>query len=251
MNDWKEKLGQAHKLIEDIKALQANEDAGAEEKAKIPQMLEDFNALKAEAGQLKEIQMSALELEQEMKAASAPQEPEVKEREPGDGKPPVPPTGYDIKKREVRGSDFKDGGEFLHASWLASTGQKRDPRLVYFRDEEKSGHEQKQMVESVGASGGFLVPTEYLAQLQAVGPEDAIVRPRATKIRMRRRAIDIPVLDQTGTTSGRPHWFGGMIFYWAEEASAKTITTASFRKVTLTAHKLIGLMCSPCAGQPA
>ncbi len=183
--------------------------------------------------------MSAAELEQEMKAANEP-EPEVEEREPGDGGPPVPPTGYNIKKREVRGSDFEDGGEFLYSSWLASTGAKRDPRLVYFRDEEKSGHETKQMVENVGASGGFLVPTEYLAQLQAVGPEDAIVRPRATKIRMRRRSIDIPVLDQTGTASGRPHWFGGMIFYWSEEASAKTITTATFRKVTLTAHKLIG-----------
>lgn len=236
--DWKEKLAEAHKLMEEIKAIQANEESGAEEKAKIPQMLTDFQTLKADAGQLREIQMSAAALEEEMQAANEP-EPEVKERGQ-DGGPPVPPTGYNIKERRVQGSDFDDGGEFLYTAWQAATGAKRDPRLVYFRDEEKGGHATKQMVESVGASGGFLVPTEYLAQLQAVTPQDAIVRPRATKIRMRRRAIDIPVLDQTGTTAGRPHWFGGMIFYWAEEASAKTITTAAFRKVTLTAHKLIG-----------
>jgi HK97 family phage major capsid protein len=239
VSNWKDKLGEAHQLMEDIKALQANEEATAEDKAKIPEMLKDANMLRAEAGQLKEIEMSALELEQEMRAVTEPDpEPEVEKHETKDGNGP---SEFNIKDRRIHGSDFKDGGEFLYASWLASIGRKRDPRLAYFREKDESpGHEKKQMVESVGASGGFLVPTEYLAQLQAVGPGDAIVRPRATKIRMRRRAIDIPVLNQTGTTAGIPHWYGGMIFYWAEEASEKTLTTASFKKVTLVAHKLIG-----------
>jgi HK97 family phage major capsid protein len=57
---------------------------------------------------------------------------------------------------------------------------------------------------------------------------------------MARRQINLPVLDQTGTTAGVPHWFGGMRFYWAEEASAKTETDANFRQVSLVAHKLIG-----------
>ena len=57
---------------------------------------------------------------------------------------------------------------------------------------------------------------------------------------MRRRAVDIPVLDQTVTTAGIPHWFGGMQFYWTEEASLKTETNAKFRKITLVAHKLTG-----------
>jgi HK97 family phage major capsid protein len=96
------------------------------------------------------------------------------------------------------------------------------------------------MVESVGAAGGFLVPTEFLAQLQGVMAEDSLCRSRSTIIRMRRRQIDIPVLDQTGTTAGIPHWFGGMQFYWTEEATAKTSTDAAFRKIALVAHKLIG-----------
>ena len=119
--DWKEKLAEAHKLMEEIKAIQANEESGAEEKAKIPQMLKDFQTLKTDAGQLREIQMSAKELEAEMQAANEP-EPEVKEREPNDGGPPVPPTGYDIKQRRVKGSDFDDGGEFLYTAWQAATG---------------------------------------------------------------------------------------------------------------------------------
>jgi HK97 family phage major capsid protein len=241
---YQEKLAEAKKLLEQVKALQADtksELSAEEKKDRIAEMLTDAKKLQAEAGQLKEIQMTAAELEAEMaKVAAAEQETkerEVREREAKDG---APPSGYDPRQRDIKGSDFTDGGEFLYHAWLASTGQKRDPRLLYFRDEGKAGHESKQMVESVGASGGFLVPTEYLAQLQAVGPEDGIVRPRSTVIRMRRRSIDVPVLDQTGTTAGHPHWFGGMIFYWSEEASAKTVTTASFRKVTLTAHKLIG-----------
>ena len=55
----------------------------------------------------------------------------------------------------------------------------------YFEAEYKG---RKDLVESVGASGGFLVPTEFYSQLMAVEGESGIVRPRATKIRMNRRA---------------------------------------------------------------
>jgi HK97 family phage major capsid protein len=236
MDNWRDKLGQAQKIMNDIKALQAREDATGEELAKIPEMLADAKDRQAQAGQLKEIEMTAAELEKEVKAAQV--KTEVVESEPGDDT--VPPGEFKSGERQIKGSDFRDGGEFLYYTWLAATGQRRDPRLVYFRDESPSGHATKQMVESVGASGGFLVPTDYLAQLQAVSPETAIVRPRATSIRLRRRSIDVPVLDQTGTTSGRPHWYGGMIFYWMDEAAEKTLSTATFRKVTLTAHKIIG-----------
>jgi HK97 family phage major capsid protein len=252
---YKEKLEAAQQLMAEIRAVEANEESTEEEKASISGMLDEFRKLKSEAGQLQEIEMSAAELEAEMvKAAAAGVAPEVSESgEPVGTKvasPPNPlvvdegtngtgPSQYTGGARKIVGSDYDDPGEFLHSVWQVASGMKRDERLVYFR-EDAEGHEEKQMVENVGASGGFLVPTEYLATLHSVSPEQAIVRPRATKIRMRRRQIDIPVLDQTSTTANVPHWFGGMLFYWAEEASAKTITTASFRKVSLTAHKIIG-----------
>ena len=100
--------------------------------------------------------------------------------------------------------------------------------------------EVKDLVENVGASGGFLVPTEFIAQLYAIMAEEGFVRSRATKIPMRRRQVNVPVLDQTGTTAGVPHWFGGMTFYWAEEAAEKTESDPSFRQISLVAHKLIG-----------
>ena len=71
--------------------------------------------------------------------------------------------------------------------------------------------------------------------------EEAIVRPFATIIRMARRQVALPVLDQTGTAAGQPHWFGGMQFFWCDEASAKTPDYPEFRRINLVAKKLIGL----------
>ena len=96
------------------------------------------------------------------------------------------------------------------------------------------------MVENVGASGGFLVPPEQSLEIMGQVGEKAIIRSRATLIRMRRRQYNRTVLDQTGTTAGQPHWFGGMVFYWGAEAAEKTITTAKWREVSLVAKKLYG-----------
>jgi HK97 family phage major capsid protein len=206
-----DKLDEAKGLFIKAKEIITNPDAVTEEKNQVEAILDEARKLKAEAGQLKEIEEVAAELNQ-VKAKAEDQA--KKDKAIGERK----------DKRE-----FKDWSEFLTAAHNAANPNYKgtdDPRLVWFKDERKSGHEDKQMVESVGASGGFLVPTEFQASLQAVQGEQSIVRGRATIIRMRRRAIQLPVLDQTGTTSGIPHWFGGMQFYWEEEAAEKTITTA-------------------------
>ena len=218
--NYNDKLGEARSLFEQAEVLLTKEDPTAEELEQAEKMVTEAQEIKATGLKLKEINMSAKELEVEMSKVV-----ETKEASKSVGK-----------------KDFKDWPEFLHACYKAGhrepTFRERDSRLTYF-DEKEPGQESKQMVESVGASGGFLVPVQFLAQLQAVLAEDSIVRSRATVIRMNRRQLDIPVLDQTGTTAGQPHWFGGMLSYWAEEATEKTISTAEFRKITLTAHKLI------------
>jgi HK97 family phage major capsid protein len=56
---------------------------------------------------------------------------------------------------------------------------------------------------------------------------------------MRRRQINIPVLDQTATATGQPHWFGGILATWTEEGTSKTQYDATFRQVSLVAHKLV------------
>jgi len=64
------------------------------------------------------------------------------------------------------------------------------------------------------------------------------VRSRATVIPMARRSLRIPVLDQTGTSSNAPNFFGGIQPTWTEEAALKDETDPSFRQIELVAHKL-------------
>ena len=222
--EHEEKLAQAKKLFADAADILRNPESSAEDKAKVMPMFEDGKVLQAEALQLKDIKQAYGEIEEFSHELVDEQQAEV------------PPPAV---------SEFKAWNEFLYSSWRANHRdagfRKADPRLRYFKDETLPGHESKVMVESVGASGGFLVPTEFLAQLQAVMAESALVRNRATIIRMRRRQIELPVLDQTGTTAGRPHWYGAMRAYWTEEAAEKTETDAAFKKVSLVAHKLVML----------
>lgn len=202
---------QAAMLFKQAKAILTNPESTPEDIAKVDQMVTDAGALKAKAFKLDEVSKQAEEIANKVDNKAAPAGP----------------------------SQFKDWGDFIYALSEAFKGKRPDPRLVSWK-EHATAEERKDLVESVGASGGFLVPTEFYSQLMALDPEASIVRPRATKIRMARRAVDVPVLDQTTTTAGVPHWFGGMLFYWLEEATSKTETQPKFRKISLVAHKLIG-----------
>lgn len=142
-------------------------------------------------------------------------------------------------------SQFKYWGAFLKKVHAACHLHQVDPRLVYFDDKEsKETHKReldlKDLTGATGTDGGFLIPDEFLAQLQAAQNERAVVRPRATVIPMRRRTVTIPVLDQTGITAGQPHWFGGIQMYWADEAEQKGQSQPKFRFIRLDAHKLVG-----------
>lgn len=211
-------VGQANALIDQAGVILAT--GSAEEKGRVPQMLEDAKKLKESAIQLNELE----KIRGEMKAYADP-------ASGGGTKPPSP------------SANFKSWGEFLTSAANWSRGV--DPRLSRFVDNDEKKAEQngpagqKDMTGQTGAAGGFLIPTEFQAQLRSVVGERSIVRPRATVIPMSRRQISIPVLDQTGTTAGLPHWFGGLRAYWTEEAGLKTASDATFRQVVLTAWKLV------------
>ena len=155
-------------------------------------------------------------------------------------------------KVERPGSGFKSLGEFAMAVHAANHKGRYDPRLSVFHDREEPGmppntegwvesKEQKDLVENIGASGGFLVPVEQRTDLLSIPAPEVLVRPRATRVPMRRRQIQWPTLDQTNTTSGRPAWFGGVRAIWTEEGEYKTETDPAFRQINLVAHKLVTL----------
>ena len=224
--NWEEKLSQADKLFGEAKDILTNEKVTDEDRVKIGPMLTDARKLKADAMQLKEILAAGLEITAQ-KAA-------------GEQKDAAQPLAAD---------KFGTWGEFLEQVFLAGHPNVKsapDPRLRFFKDKDEEAQtsaakkSHKDMAEAVGATGGFLVPAEFQATLLSVMGEDSLVRRNATIIPMRRRQINIPVLDQTSTTASVPHWFGGLRFYWEEEAAAKTESDASFRQISLVAHKLIG-----------
>lgn len=95
--------------------------------------------------------------------------------------------------------------------------------------------------EEPGA-GGFLIPEIMRSELLQLALEDAIVRSRATVIPMSTLRVPIPTVDETSHVSSL---FGGVQFYWAEESSSITESTATFGKVVLDAKKLTGFFKVP------
>jgi len=92
------------------------------------------------------------------------------------------------------------------------------------------------------SAGGFLVPEIMRSELLQLALEEAIVRPRATVIPMSTLRVPIPTVDDTSHVSTL---FGGVQFYWTEEAASLTESQAKFGRVTLDAKKLTGFFKVP------
>lgn len=212
--DWKERLAKSAQMYQEARALLAKADRSAEDEQKAQKLIEDARTIKAQAAELKELDAEAEGILEGVEAEQAEIAPDDR-------------------------SKFAAWGDFLKAAYRVGKSQVYDQRLKYFDDDQGRARQAKDLAEAVGSTGGFLVPTEFQTQLMSFAASESVVRPRATVIRMRRRAIQIPVLDQTGSTAGKPNWFGGMQAYWAEEAAEKSQTDPAFRQIELVAHKLI------------
>ena len=220
-----ELLTEANARLVEAKAIAANPDASGEDKEKFNNLATEVVALKNRAAAMSELNKAATELEAMTKAG--PPEPKV-------------PAG-----------EFKSLGHFAQAAWAASIKGRHDDRLKYFRDSSEpaptngkgwvEGGEQKDLVENIGASGGFLVPVQQQNELLQVPGPPLVVQQRATVVPMMRRQIQWPVLDQTSTAAGQPHWFGGVLSYWTEEGEYKDEADPAFRQINLVAHKLANI----------
>ena len=101
--------------------------------------------------------------------------------------------------------------------------------------------ETKLLQEAVGASGGFLVPVAYRAELFAKPAEDAIVRPRAVAFPMATTQLQMPSLDQTITpANAKSAYFAGILFEWIEETESKPELDFKFKMIDLITHELAG-----------
>jgi len=225
-----DKFDESTRLVQDAMAILGNPEATAEEKANAGEMHTDAKVLMAEGEAMKGLGNLSANLAELARTA-----PIV------DGADPVRPQG------------FKSFGELLVSIHGTTFSPYADPRLKVWHGDKGEvstagmamtgwagkSQQQKDLIESIGASGGFLVPTETIPQLQMYDSDMLAVRPRATVIPMRRRSLQMPVLDQTGGASGTPAWFGGLLGKWTEEAGSKTETEPSFKQIELVAHKLV------------
>jgi HK97 family phage major capsid protein len=127
--------------------------------------------------------------------------------------------------------EWRDWGEFLQAVRWNPT----DPRLLYRKVE---GDPEKRVLSmGVGAAGGFMVPDQFRATLLQVGPQAAIVRPRATVIPPGDppdAAIDIPALDQSAARGV----YSGVTVTWIGEGVLKPESEPQFLNVRLQPNEV-------------
>lgn len=137
-------------------------------------------------------------------------------------------------------SGFKNWTEFILAVRKGT-----DPRLQP-ADSLFSAEERKGMAEGAGATGGFLVPPEFRAELLEVPAEAAVVRPRAFVLPMGSRSVEIPMLDQTtAQAAGTTAFFGGVALEWFEENTDLDEQDPKFKLLELVAHGLGGWLPVP------
>jgi HK97 family phage major capsid protein len=85
------------------------------------------------------------------------------------------------------------------------------------------------------ASGGFLVPEAFRAELLSLSLEASVVRPRARIVPMESSRVVYPYIDDTSHAS---NVFGGVQGYWTPESGSMTDVAASFGRMALEAWKL-------------
>jgi len=202
-------------LFDQAKELASNKEASAEDVEKSLKIFEDGKKKRARSAMLQSLEGLAAE---HMPQAPAPN-----------------PAG-----------DFKSLGSMLCSIFGQTFKNKYDPRLVMAKPDMgahdgKGGWqiESKDLVENIGASGGFTVFPEHVNTLFQMQPLERIIRQRATVLPMRARVMQIPVLDQTGAPAAGSSYYGGAIAYWTEEGTVKTESQPDFRQMQLVAHKLV------------
>lgn len=98
---------------------------------------------------------------------------------------------------------------------------------------------KKALSEGTGADGGYLVPEEFMNEVQRVRLEDSVVRANGARVlNMNSNIMRIPALNIASNASGS--MFGGISANWTGEAETKTPSAPKFKQVTLEAKKLVG-----------
>lgn len=133
--------------------------------------------------------------------------------------------------------EFETLGEFM----ATVARNPNDQRLAAMYQERQAAED---MSMSDGPRGGFMVPTQFLSEVQRVEPQDAIFRPRARVLPAGTppdAAVTMPALDQTAGATGTT-MRGGVDVTWVEEGGEKPKTDTKLRQVTLEPKEVTASM---------
>lgn len=137
---------------------------------------------------------------------------------------------------------FASIGEYLQAIQEEARPSSRVKRKELLAKLETVRSFQNSFSEEDPGAGGFLVPEIMRSELLQLALEQSIIRSRATVIPMNTLRVPIPIVDDTSHASSL---FGGVVFYWTQEAAQLTESAAKFGRITLEARKLTGFFKAP------
>jgi len=151
-----------------------------------------------------------------------------------------------LEKKVVVGQDDGDGSdpkggfynfaEFAQAVAKAEKNPRNiDKRLVALETKAAGSG----LSEGVDSEGGFLIPTEFRAQLLKLAEEKSNLMARCMDVPMATNSVSIPYIKGVDRSGGYIH--GAIKLYWLAEEGAKDETKPKFGLVTLNLHELAGL----------
>lgn len=130
---------------------------------------------------------------------------------------------------------FAHAGEFLKAVWIAGKSGRQPPKLAAWHKAVKTtGH----MAEGDDSQGGFMVPTQFIADLQMQTGLDDGIPGRCMSVPIERGSVSIPYVNDVSHTGGV---YGGIIVKRTGEAQEKIYSKPTLGLCTLTLHKLTAL----------
>lgn len=155
-----------------------------------------------------------------------------------DLRPATAADGKMLRQSGTKWSASADGaaldGKFGNLmEFLETVHTGADPRENGIADKRKLI--KNAMSSTDPASGGFLIPEEFRAELMRLSLESSVVRSRARVIPMASLRAAIPMIDSTSNASSV---YGGIIAYWTEEGAALTQSQPNFGRIVLEAKKL-------------
>lgn len=130
---------------------------------------------------------------------------------------------------------YAHAGQFLKDVWSAGKSGRQPVQLAAWHKATKvTGH----MAEGDDSQGGFLVPTQFVADLQMMTGLDFGIPGRCLQLPMETNSVSIPYVNDVSHTGGV---YGGVIVKRTGEGAEKLVSKPTFGLCTMTLHKLTAL----------